>query len=118
MGTDYYKRTRPWDDADLSDEDVVAAAPVVLLSFASPYGTHTVASDLRTGDTEDPSYDPEQWEGYAAVHASIAEEGIHTPLLVCVEHTKFLDGHYRLKAAVELGLEEVPVIDRCFEEPF
>jgi len=45
---------------------------------------------------------------YAALRASIEEKGLSTPLEIDKRGT-VLDGHQRLRAAVELGLRQVPV---------
>jgi len=47
-------------------------------------------------------------EEYAALRASIRERGLRSPLEIDPSGT-VLDGHHRLRAALELGLEQVPV---------
>lgn len=47
---------------------------------------------------------------YRALLDSIGADGILQPLLVAYPEMVVLDGHHRLRAALELGLDEVPVI--------
>jgi ParB-like chromosome segregation protein Spo0J len=51
---------------------------------------------------------PMSAEQYAALRASIADNGLRTPIEID-KHGTVLDGHQRLRAALELGLERVPV---------
>lgn len=61
--------------------------------------------------------DPNHWEGFDELKASITKFGILVPLLVSPERGKYrlIAGHRRLRAAKELGLESVPTVVRRIE---
>lgn len=54
-----------------------------------------------------PDMRPDEWQGF---YRDIATRGIKTPLEVLGDGT-VIDGRHRLKAALELGMEKVPIID-------
>ena len=53
-------------------------------------------------------FDPLPAEVYEALKADIAQRGLLNPILCTVDYT-VIAGHHRLKAALELGLDQVPV---------
>lgn len=56
-------------------------------------------------------------EVYQELKADIAERGIQQPLVVASDGRTILSGHLRHRAALELGLEKVPVIVKSALDP-
>ncbi|NIV34921.1 MAG: ParB N-terminal domain-containing protein, partial [Anaerolineae bacterium] len=87
-------------------------------SIADPDNVQLAKQDLR-GETFVREFDPETGaaippveEAYADLANDIAEHGIQNPLIVAIDADGvpfLLDGHHRLEAAKQIGLEEVPV---------
>jgi len=64
-------------------------------------------SSLRLHQLADlvPEMPSQQWTGFVG---DVAERGILTPLVLAADGRTVLDGRHRLKAALELGLTQVP----------
>lgn len=76
------------------------------------YSTQLLPTDaLRPHPKNDYYFDEVTGEDYENLRNSIAADGVIEPIIVAPDMT-ILSGHFRHKAAKEVGLEEVPVIIR------
>jgi hypothetical protein len=61
-----------------------------------------------------PSFSPlREWE-YSALKADIAKRGVLVPIEIDAEDKTVVDGHHRLRACEELGIEDYPIRFRSY----
>jgi len=61
-----------------------------------------------------PGFSPlKDWE-YAALKADIAKRGVLVPIEIDAEDKTVVDGHHRLRACEELGIEDYPIRFRSY----
>jgi hypothetical protein len=65
--------------------------------------------------SEIPNFSPlREWE-YQALKADIAKRGVLVPIEIDAEDKTVVDGHHRLRACEELGIEDYPIRFRSYE---
>lgn len=68
--------------------------------------------DYTIGELDAENIFQDDSERYQSLHDSIKSEGIKVPLSVSLKRNLLIDGHHRAIVARELGIDQIPIIDK------
>lgn len=114
---------RAFDDPKVEYVDTQTIADNVAQFNFPRYDVGKFGGDLESGDLANMPKVLEEFEasGKETLKENIFNEGIKEPIEIELEMSggglSISQGHHRLQAALELGIPEIPILVRTFEQP-